>query len=192
MTYLLKRENIDIKENDVKEAETLYPLSPENLSSHFLSEEDRNYLAPRGIACFDFVPLKLQEDNIAYIIGHDDSTSTFSDVKFETGTYRGLVSRGTLYNAPGTTEIQHVYVLDLLGSDTSTLKKHIAKHLSKVKENFKGLTEVLIYFREDFDYNKIISTFAVCGIAKSFLSEGCRNEPYLMHIYEQYKVLQLI
>ena len=189
MIYLLKRENIDIKGNDVGEANILYPLSSESLSSHFLSEEDRNYLAPRGIACFDRVPLKLQEDNIAYILGHDDSTSTFSDVKCESGTYRGLVSRGTLYNAPGTTEIEHVYVLDVLGSDTSTLRKHIVKHLLKVKENVKAPAQLLIFFQEDFDHNNIISTFAACGIIESSLTEGCRNEPYWMNIYETWKIV---
>ena len=188
---MLNTESIDLKESDVKEAGSLCPLSPEDLSSQFLSEEDRNYeyLAPKGITCIDRVPIKLQEDNIAYIIGHDDSTSTFSDMKSESGTYRGLVSRGTSYKAPGTTEAEYVYILDILGSDTTTLRKHIAKHLLKIKENVKGPTQLMVFFQEDFDYNVILSAFTVCGIENTFLAEGCKNEPYGLPIYEIWKLL---
>ena len=110
-------------------------------------------------------------------------------MKSESGTHRGLVSRGTSFKAPGTTEVEYVYILDILGSDTTALRKHIAKHLLKIKENVKGPTQLMIFFQEYFGYNEIMSTFTVCGIEDTFLAEGCRKEPYALHIYERWKSL---
>ena len=186
LEYNLHVQNINIKENDVHTARMLSPVSPDHLSLHFRST-DQHYLAPSGLACIFWVPLKLQEENIAFIIGQDNSTVTFCDVEHKSGSTCGLLSRGTVYATTGSTKFQHVYVVDILGLDASTLKIHITKHLLHVKEQAKGSVQFCINFQEDFDYDMIISTLNDFDIDESHLYEGCRNAPGNFDIYDMVK-----
>ena len=186
LRYTLPVQNISIKENDIHTAKTLTPASPDHLSLHFRST-DRQYLAPNGIACIFWVPLKLQEENIAFIIGQDNSTLTFCDVEYKSGSTCGLLSRGTMYATTGSTKFQYVYVVDILGLDASTLKQHVAKHLLPVKEQAKGSVQLSIHFQEDFDYELIISTLNEFDIDESRLYESCRNAPGNFDIFDMMK-----
>ena len=183
LRYTLPVQNINIKEHDVHTARTLSPASPDQLSLHFRST-DRHYLAPNGLACIFWVPMKLQEENIAFIIGQDNTTVTFCDVEHKTLSTCGLMSRGTMYATTGSTKYQYVYLVDILGLDASSLKKHVAKHLLHVKEQIKGCVHFCVHFQDDIDYELIISTLNDFDVDESRLYEGCRDAPCKLDIYD--------
>ena len=189
-TFCLDPENIYLESNDIKLSDSLHNLSYGHLSSHLQLEETRKYLVPNGRFCINVVPLKKDRNNTEYIIGHDDSTVTYYDVTVENGKYRGLMSRGILYKTAASATFQHVYRLDILGSDMSSIRKHLVKHVLRIKQNTQGKTNFVICCSEDIDWSSLLTS-----INDSDMDKWCRDQkrprsPLVLGIVEVYNAFK--
>ena len=90
-------------------------------------------------------------------------TVAYSDIKEEHGQWTGLLSFGLVFSVP---KPQYKYVLNIFGTDTSSVRLHIIKHLIRLKEKTKGVTTMLVYVPEKFDLNCIDVVFEEFGIAR--------------------------
>ena len=79
----------------------------------------------------DADPYKMIHRNIQSIRGPKEFKSIYSDIKSDTDKCTGLLSVESVFPIP---HPQYKYMLDILGSDTSSLKTHIVKHLIRLKE----------------------------------------------------------
>ena len=189
-SFSLDPESITLQSNDIELAESLHNLSYGRLSSHLQLEETRKYLAPNGRLCINSVPLKIERNNTEYIIGHDDSIVTYYDVTAENGKYRGLMSRGILYKTAENASFQNVYILDIVGSDMSSIRKHLVKHVLRIKQNTQGKTKLFICCLEEFDWTSLLTAINDSGMDKWCQDQNRQRSPVVLGIVEVYNAFK--
>ena len=152
-----------LSEKDTRNTAKLNIVTDLHLSLFFKTKAIRDYISPSGRMIVDAVPYKMIQSNIQSIRGPKEFKSIYSDIKSDTDKCTGLLSVGTVFPIP---HPQYKYMLDIFGSDTSSLKTHIVKHLIRLKEKTKGITAMLVYVPDEFDLEKVDVIFQEFGIVR--------------------------
>lgn len=95
------------------------------MTSLFEDEKTRDTLFPEGKIIIDWVPLRLVQSNIKYILAVD----TFALQSKGDNSEVSLLSVGT----PTECQMGIVYITDIFGSDVTALRHHIIRHLEHLK-----------------------------------------------------------
>ena len=102
------------------------------------------------------MPFKFNPSNIPIIRGPEGFTNVYSDIRQDGRGYTGLLSVGTHFKVK---IIKFKYVLDIFGTDTWSLDKHLVKHLTILRDDIREATTLLIYVQKEFDFSKL---FTIC------------------------------
>ena len=161
--YCVDVPNTVISDSDQSGAMTLQAATEADISSYFSSEKIRTYLSAEGHMIIDMVPLRMIQSNIKYMTGPKGLTAIYTDLRIENDQCRGLLSFGTVF--PVINPPFH-YNLDIFGSDTSTLKEHIVRHLMFMQPKVTDVVGVLIMAQEDFDMQQLDKVFEDFGVQR--------------------------
>ena len=111
----------------------------------------------------DVVPYKLIDANIPFMMQPRKYMEVYSDIKQTGDTCSGLLSFGLLYPIA---RPQYKYMLDLFGTDYESLRRHIVKHLLRLKRDTTGVTAMLIYVSNEFNVKKLDDVMTEFGISR--------------------------
>ena len=153
LVYIMDLENIHIQERDMAAVDTVLPIAFNDVAKYINSEDLRNYLFPYKRILVDMVPYKLMESNtirMQEISG--EHTRVFSDVTDGKNGAKGILSFGTLFKAQ---KVSYVYGIEIYGTDIDSIRKHILKHVSALKENASGSVCIMFFIQENIPGNAI-------------------------------------
>ena len=139
-------------------------MSDDNLSVIFNNEKTRDYIAPRGIMLLHWTPLKPLVENISTIRGIEGSTNIYSDIKPGPDGCTGLLTCCTKYKAAREEQVDFKFCLDIFGTDSSSLQKHVVKHLNAIKRTSENDAGLKIVLPEGIEWSEVIPIFTELGI----------------------------
>ena len=184
--YYLAGQGLMFTEPERHEASMLKTVSDIHLSLYFKSRVIRDYLSPEGRLLVDAVPYRMIDANIPFMIQPEKYTAIYSDLKVHGGGCSGLLSFGLVFPIR---RPQFNYVLNIFGSDTSTLRTHIVKHLLRLKDRTKEVTALVVFVPKSFDLHEVDKVFEDFGISrrphKSAYQQLKSNQIYAYEIIGQ-------
>ena len=127
-------------------------VSDAELSRLFQSSEISRYLSLQGRLVVNIVPFKFKPSNISIIRSPEGFTNVYSDIRRDGRGCAGLLSIGTHFKVKNP---KYKYVLDIFGTDTCSLGKHLVKHFTILRDEIKEATALLIYVQKEFDFSKL-------------------------------------
>ena len=149
-------------END--DSDGLESVSDEILSVLFNDQKTRDYIAPKGIMLLHWTPLKPLEDNIPTIRGLGGSTTIYSDINVVRGWCTGLLSCCTKYRAASESKMDYKFCVDIFGTDSSSLRKHMVKHFEDLRRSTENRTGLKIVLSDGKDWSEVIQIFTEGGV----------------------------
>ena len=161
--YCVNVPNTVLSDLDKSGAMNLKTVTEADISIYFSSEKIRTYISPEGHMIIDMVPLRMIPSNIRYMTGPKGYTAVYSDIRIENDKCRGLLSFGTVF--PVINPPFH-YNLDIFGSDTSTLKEHLVRHLMFMQPKVTDVVGVMPMVQEDFDMQELDKVFEDFGVQR--------------------------
>ena len=111
-----------------------------------------------------WTPLKPMAENIPTIRGVAGSTNIYSDIKPGPDGCTGLLTCCTKYEDTPRSQIAIKFCLDVLGSDLTSLRKHVIKHLNNIKKESEGAACMEIYLQDGVEWGGVIPVFNEFGI----------------------------
>ena len=151
--------------------ETVAAVSDNLLAEYIISHSA--YLFPKGRIIIDFVSYLLLASNVPFMT--KPFTEVFSNIHFDSGRHKGLLSFGTSFKVPA---FASRYTIDVYGSDTGSFEKHVQKHLSRLKQKAGGTCAVLVFADESFPVEIIEEVLQKYGVIKD------RNSPRRQFLFE--------
>ena len=153
LVYIMDLENIHIQERDMPAVDTVLPIAFNDVAKYINCEDLRNYLFPYKRILVDMVPYKLMESNTIRMKDISvEHTRVFSDVTDGKNGTKGILSFGTLFKAQ---KVSYVYGIEIYGTDIDSIRKHILKHVSALKENASGSVCIMFFIQENIPGNAI-------------------------------------
>ena len=152
-------DNLVFQENDLKFAEELHVLSQESLQTYMSSEEISHAIFPADRISINSVPFQLLESNIP-LITQDKHTVTFSNIRLESKSCKGLLSFGTLFR---TQAYSYQYTIDIYGTDMVSVRQHILRHLLESKVKGSGSACIILPVPKDFPGERVDEIFLEFG-----------------------------
>ena len=141
--------------------DTAITIVSESLLTEYLTSTDvKKYLFPEDRIIVDYVPFKLLSSNISLMRGPGDVTTIFSDVRILNNQHAGLLSFGTFYPVSG--QNKFLCIIEMYGTDESSLKKHAAGHLKRIAQKADDITSIVM------SVDRKISTEIVDEVFKEF------------------------
>ena len=153
--------NFRREDNETSELEK---VSDDNLSVILNDEKTRDYIAPRGIMLLHWTPLKPIVENISTIRGIEGSTNIYSDIKPGPDRCTGLLTCCTKYKAARESQMDFKCCLDIFGTDSSSLQKHVVKHFNDIKRTSENDAGLKIVLPEGIEWNEVIPNFTELDI----------------------------
>ena len=169
--YIVDGNNVNIPGKGADSDVKLAPVSDHELTLYFKTLPFSDYLFPQNRIVVNAVPFKLLEGNISLI--RKETIVGFSDFKFESGKGLGLLSFGAIYKIQ---EPKYRYMLDIFGTDSSSLKAHIDHHMRVIHDKASEKTLVLVLVPEDFELSAVDEVFKDYGIDRT-VPEEATNRP---------------
>ena len=111
----------------------------------------------------DVVPYKMIDANIPFMMQPRQYMEVYSNIRISGDTCSGLLSFGLLFPIA---RPQYKYMLDIFGTDYESLKRHIVKHLLRLKRDTTGVTAMLIYVSNEFNVKKLDDVMTEFGISR--------------------------
>ena len=133
----------------------------------FNDKKTRDYIAPKGMMLLYWTPLKPLSENIPTIRGVEGSTNIYSDIKPgpDGGTSTGLLTCCTKYKATlGGSEMGFKFCLDIFGTDLSSVRKHLIRHLNDIQRTSENTVGLETYLPEGMEWSDVILIFIELGI----------------------------
>ena len=157
--------NLALLNADVEKVQQLIQVTDSQLAGYMRSETTTRYLFPRDRIVVNSVPYKVMESNIPAIREQKDFTVIYSDVKFNfLKDPRGILSIGSLFPIPNAA---HAYNIELYGSASQdSIRRHIVKHLLRLREKTSELTSVFVFVDEDFPFDILDNIMLDLGLQK--------------------------
>lgn len=149
----------------------------EDFQLFFNDNNIKQYLFPKERIVVNWVPYRLQSENIPLLRIDGDRVCMYSDVSVDNnGSASGLLSISTSYACM---QRPYVSMLDIYGMDTATLRNHIISHIMYIKQYTKGdYLEMIVFVEPAFHVGKLNQVFGDIGL--NFV------DPYRMQmIYEK-------
>ena len=94
----------------------------------------------------------------------EDFTTIYTDVNVENDIVSGLLSCGTLYPCKG---VAFHCNIEIFGTDTLSLKIHIASHLEIIQKKAADLSKIGLYIDGQFPLEFIEDIFLSFGIKRT-------------------------
>ena len=139
--------------------EGLEDVTSELLKTCLQSEYRKSHLFPGKRISINSVPYKLMESNIPLIM-NDSHTTAFSNVDFESGSCKGLLSFGTLFRVQ---KFSYQYTVDIYGNDRDSVRRHVLRHLSELNRKASGSVCVLFPFQKELSPEHVDKIFLEFG-----------------------------
>ena len=103
-------------------------------------------------------------ENIPTIRGVEGSTHIYSDIKPGPDGCTGLLTCCTKYKAAARSQTDFKFCLDVSGSDLSSLRKHVVKHLNNIRKESEIAVALEMYLPVGFEWGDVIPIFNEFGI----------------------------
>ena len=146
LTYVMDAEKLH-QFSDTEPLDKEIAEVTDSLLSTFISfSAIKQYLCPEERIIVDYLPCKLLESNTCFMKGPEDFTTRLSDIQVVDDHCTGLLSFGTVYPCKENT-IFHC-TLEIYGTDESSVRSHVKKHLSVVKQKAvkAGIHKAMVRF----------------------------------------------
>ena len=111
-----------------------------------------------------WTPLKTITENIPTIRGVEGSTNIYCDIISGPDGCSGLLTCCTKYKAAPGFQRDFNFCLDIFGSDLTSLRKHVVRHLSDVKEASEGSVSLEVCLPDGVEWDGVIPVFNEFGI----------------------------
>ena len=147
MRYVLEKTALQQIESFDQKTKTVTVADDSLLREYITSHSAAKYLFPENRVIVDFMPYRLVTSNVPLMSQAAGFTEVFTDVRFESGKQKGLLSFGTSFKVPA---FSSRYNIDVYGDDTGSFERHVQKHLSRLKQKVDGTSAVLVFVEESF------------------------------------------
>ena len=164
---------------------TITEVSDSLLTGYISTEVTKQYLFPADRVIIDYLPCKLLNSNLRFMKGPEDFTDIYTNVKVENSCVSGLLSCGTIYPCNG---YDFHYTLEIFGTDTSSLKRHIVSHLEIIKKKAVGLSTIHLglYIDKCFSQEIVEDIFSSYGVKRTEAIRKLQNSEFEeMVLYEK-------
>ena len=130
----------------------------------------------------DGVPYRMISANIQAMREPKAFTTIYSNIKHSDGVCAGLLSFGLVCPIP---KPEYKYVIDLFGTDHSSLRTHIMRHLLRLKEKTKGVTALLVFVPKEFDILYLDAVLERFGVSRQpYVSKDPKLNTRQVYAYE--------
>ena len=152
-----------MKQQEETQSDELILVSDSCLTVYVTSKEVAEYLFPSGRIIVDYVPFKLLASNVKLMRAPNNFTQMFSDVRLDDGKPVGLLSIGTFYSAKNSTGL---CIMELYGTDVSSLKSHVAVHLKRVSQLVSSASNITLYIDKRIPSVEVDGVFSGFGLTR--------------------------
>ena len=165
LQYPVEPMRFKLQETDIRSAQRLTVVTDGLIASYIRSEVVSKYLFPQGRVVVNSVPYRAMESNIPVIREQKDATVIFSDL-CNSNPLSGMLSTGTLFHVKSPA---FAYNIELYGSDTGSVRSHIARHMLRLTDKVSELTGVFVFVDETFPFDVVDKVFLDYGINRTLL-----------------------
>ena len=181
--YIIDANNIDVSAEE--QTGGIQLVTDEILEEFFSSPKYRQNLFPDNRIVVDWVPFKVSSSNIPLLRPPENTYLFLSNVKSNAHEpfVTGLLTVSTTFKAQ---DPPYACNLDIYGTDTSSLKEHIKKHICFIQQITNGTTSLLVFVESEI-VSDMMKVFSGLGLEQKewYDSNDERKRYSMQYVYEK-------